>query len=199
MLKRSRRWYWQMTKVRVCVSDEAFYYPTGIDGWPGCSAYSFSLSASASKLARPAPAAVTFGWLAAERLWPTRREPGTLITALTLSQLSAAPLCCHHHRAKKRLLLFHTHLLVLSSSSSRLVFPAFRLFSATLSPLALLFLYRFACPQLSAFCLCAHVACCQLSAARGCLPCPISIYLFPRPFSYHLSPSRLRLPSQRVS
>ena len=117
MLKRSRRWYWQMTKVRVCVSDEAFYYPTGIDGWPGCSAYSFSLSASASKLARPAPAAVTFGWLAAERLWPTRREPGTLITALTLSQLSAAPLCCHHHRAKKRLLLFHTHLLVLSSSS----------------------------------------------------------------------------------
>ena len=156
----------------------------------------FVLPLRKRKLARPAPAAVTFGWLAAERLWPTRREPGTLITALTLSQLSAAPLCCHHHRAKKRLLLFHTHLLVLSSSS-RLVFQAFRLFSATLSPLALLFLYRFACPQLSAFC--AHVACCQLSAARGCLPCPISIYLFPRPFSYHLSPSRLRLPSQRVS
>ena len=49
----------------------------GIDGRPGRSAYSVSLRKR--RLARPAPAAsrcVALGWLAAERLWPTRASQG---------------------------------------------------------------------------------------------------------------------------
>lgn len=109
------------------------------------------------------------------------REPGTLITALTLSQLlSASPPLLFSTIARRNDCF--SFIRISLCYRRRLVFQAFRLFSARLSPLALLFLYRFACPQLSpTLPLCAHVACCQLSAARGCcLPYSISIDSFPR-------------------
>lgn len=171
------------------VCDEAFYYP-GWYRWPAWTQRLFgeppqAQARKASGGSQPLLCrSVAFGWLASCRAAVAHPcEPGTLITALTLS-LSWRPLpSAASTSIARRNDCFSFIRISLCYRRRPLVFQAFRLFPARLSPLALLFLYRFACPRLSASAslpLCAHVACCQLSAARACLPCPISIHLFPR-------------------
>ena len=154
------------------MSDEAFLL-SGIiiDGL--VAALIRSPSASKRRLSQGRPLA--FGWLAAERLVAHPREPGTLITALTHSQLSASPLllCLLPPSREERLLLFHTHLLVLSSSRRRLLsVPS--LFG-TLSPRSFTLPLPVRSP--STLCLCAHVACCFYSQLRVVV-CPTHLYLF---------------------
>lgn len=181
--------------VGGCMSDEASLLSAVIiDGLDA--ALIRPPSASKRRLSQGRPLA--FGWLAAERVVAHPREPGTLITALTHSQLSASPLllCLLPSPREERLLLFHTHLLVLSSSRRRLLsVPS--LFG-TLSPRSFTLPLPVRSP--STLCLCAHVACCCHSQLRVVV-CPtylfLSIYFFDQ-LSYHLFPSRLRLSSQRV-
>jgi hypothetical protein len=178
-----------MTRREWCMSSEAFYYPSVLMEAAGCSLapqVASSQGCSPVSLCRLAScrAAVAHPF-----------EPGTLITALSLA-------CCAGSWTYSPLALLPPTTASLSYASPCVIVvvvfspaPAFRLFSATLSPLASLFLYWFACPQ-SSLPLCAHVACCsQLCAWLSTL----SIYTFLRSVSYHLVPSRLRLPSQRVS
>ena len=79
-------------------------------------------------------------------------EPGTLITALThsLSAVGPPPLCCHHLPSREETtasLSIRISLCYRRRPLRRLVFQAFRLFSARHSPRSFtLFLYRFACP-----------------------------------------------------
>ena len=142
-----------------------------------------------------------FGWLAAERLWPTRREPGTLITALTLS-LSAvgrSPLLSPPSREETTASFSYASPCVIVVVSSRLLSVPSLFGNAFAAGFTLPLPVRLP-STLCLLPLCAHVACCQLSAPRVVV-CPIpslSIYFLDQ-LSYHLSPSRLRLPSQRVS
>ena len=102
-------------------------------------------------------------------------EPGTLITALSLSQ------CCAGSWTYSPPTLSPPPTTASLSYASPCVIvvvvfspPAFRLFSATLSPLASLFLYWFACPQSSL-----RPRSLLLLSALRVVVCPIYLFISP--------------------